>query len=72
MRALNQVNIYLNTPHWGKLDHLMVLPLHSLIVWRKDICMELTPLTGPTLTLPISQALLLSGQPLCRATLRTQ
>lgn len=51
----------------------MVLPLYSLIVWVEgDICMALTPLTGPTLTLHINQALLLSGQPLCRATLRTQ
>lgn len=41
----------------------MVQPAHSPIVWTEgDICIELTPATGPTLTLPISQGLLLSSQ----------
>lgn len=40
----------------------MVLPLDSPLVWTEgDICIELAPVTGPTLTLPISQGLLLSG-----------
>jgi len=38
----------------------MVQPVHSRIVWTEgDICIELTPVTGPTLTLLISQGLLL-------------
>lgn len=44
MRELSQVSIYLNTTHCAKLDHLMVQPVHSPIVWTEgDICIELHP-----------------------------